>query len=113
MQLDIYIAVEDLDRSVDFYAAVFDTRPISRTETYAGFAVGQGRFGLLLASSYAMPVQRGNSAVPTIKVADLAAWFQKVQPLALKTTEIIEKGTKRLFMFLDPDGNVVEVAALD
>jgi catechol 2,3-dioxygenase-like lactoylglutathione lyase family enzyme len=112
MQLDMYLAVEDLNRSIEFYSTILQAEPISRNPNYAAFAVGSSRLGLMATGGYAVPVQRGNSAVPTLKVDDLEAWHSRIKPLAQRTTEIIEKGAFRLFMFLDPDGNVVEVAAV-
>jgi predicted enzyme related to lactoylglutathione lyase len=113
MQLDVYLAVEDLNRSIEFYSAILRGQPVSHSANYAAFAVGSGRLGLMAAAGYAVPVQRGNSAVPTLKVDDLEAWHSRIKPLAQRTTAIIEKGAFRLFMFLDPDGNVLEVAAAE
>jgi len=110
MQLDVYVAVNDLDRSVEFYSRVLQLQPVIRSANYAAFDVGNGRLGLMASAGYAVPVQRGNSAVPTIKVDDLNTWHGRIKPLAAKTTEIIDKGALRLFMFLDLDGNVIEVA---
>jgi len=110
MQLDVYVAVNDLDRSVEFYSRALELQPVVRNANYAAFEVGNGRFGLMAAAGYAVPVQRGNSAVPTIKVDDVKAWHARIKPLAAKTTEIIDKGALRLFMFLDLDGNAIEVA---
>jgi predicted enzyme related to lactoylglutathione lyase len=112
MQLDMYLAVEDLNRAIEFYSAILQGQPVGRNSNYAAFAVGKSHLGLMEAAGYAVPVQRGNSAVPTLKVDDLEAWHSRIMPLAQRTTEIIEKGALRLFMFLDPDGNVVEVAAV-
>ena len=110
MQLDVYVAVNDLDRSVEFYSHGLQVQPAVRNANYAAFEVGSGRLGLMPAAGYAVPVQRGNSTVPTIKVDDLKGWHARIKVLAAKTTEIIDKGAVRLFMFLDPDGNVIEVA---
>jgi predicted enzyme related to lactoylglutathione lyase len=112
MQLDMYLAVEDLSRSIEFYSAILQEQPVSLNASYAAFAVGGGRLGLMATAGYAVPVRRGNSAVPTLKVDDLEEWHSRIRPLAQRTTAIIEKGTFRLFMFLDPDGNVLEVAAV-
>lgn len=110
MQLDVYVAVNDLDQSVEFYSRALQLSPALRKPGYAAFDIGGGRLGLMAAAGYAVPVQRGNSAVPTIKVGDLAAWHRRIEPLAPKTTAIIDKGPMRVFMFLDPDGNVIEIA---
>jgi predicted enzyme related to lactoylglutathione lyase len=111
MQLDVYVAVADLDRSVEFYSRVLEVEPVTRNAQYAAFGVGSGRLGLMSSAGYAVPVKHGNSAVPTIKVDDLEAWHRRIKPLAMKTTDIIDKGAFRIFMFLDLDGNVIEVAA--
>ena len=85
------------------------SRPVNAN--YAAFEVGNGRLGLMAAAGYTVPLQRGNSALPTIKVDDLKAWHGRIKPLAAKTTEIIHKGSPA-FMFLDPDGNIIEIAGI-
>ena len=106
-RLEVYVAADDLDRATDFYARLFGVAPDRRTERYAGFPCG---FGIMASSAYAVPVRRGNSAVPTLIVDDVEAARAHVATIAETVTDISDAGGFRLFMFLDPDGNVIEVA---
>jgi catechol 2,3-dioxygenase-like lactoylglutathione lyase family enzyme len=107
MRLEMYVAVDDMDRSIGFYTKLFGEAPARRTPNYAGFALG---FGLMLSAGYSVPVKRGNSAVPTLIVDDLGAQHARLKTIASTVTEITSVGDFRLFRFMDPDGNVIEVA---
>ena len=62
------------------------------------------------ADAYAVPVRRGNSAVPTLIVEDAQAAHAHVASIAETVSPVTRAGGFRLFMSLDPDGNVTEVA---
>ena len=47
MRLDVYVAVDNLERATEFYRMVFGDGPVGRTPHYVGFRVGAGRFGLM------------------------------------------------------------------
>ena len=96
---DVYVPVNDLDRSVEFYSRVLQLQPAILNANYAAFEVGNGRLGLMASAGYTVPVQRANSAVPTIKLDDLKEWHGRIKPLAAKTTEIIHKGLSGLSCF--------------
>jgi hypothetical protein len=68
MRYEVYVAVEDLERAVAFYSRQFGEGPLTGTTNYAGYRLG---FGVMSSAGYSMPVQRGNSAVPTLMVEDL------------------------------------------
>ena len=110
MRLDVYVAVEDLERSVEFYRLVFGDGPVGRTPSYVGFAFGGGRFGLMAKTGYSVPVRRGNSAIPTLMVGSIEAEHAGLKAFAPTVTELSAVGDVRLFMFMDLDGNVIEVA---
>ena len=107
MRLEVYVAVEDMERAVAFYSRLFREEPVRRTPKYAGYRSG---FGLMLSTGYSVPVQRGNSAVPTLIVENLDTEHARIEPPAPTVTAITQVGDFRLFMFIDPDGNVIEMA---
>ena len=114
MQLGVYVASGDIDRSTKFYAALFQVEPYLQTRTFVSFAINGGRFGIMPTAAYAYPMTRGNSAIPNILVVDIDAAYARIK--ALKPTMIQAKiatvGRMRLFDFTDPDGNVIEVFSL-
>ena len=75
MQLGVYVASGDLDRSTKFYAALFQVEPYLQTRTFVSFAINGGRFGIMPAAAYAYPMTRGNSAIPNILVVDIDAAY--------------------------------------
>src|SRR5438094_89441 len=109
-RLDIYVAVSDKDRAVDFYCRFFGAEPAVRTPTYTGFDLNGALFGLFSADAYAPdhPLVRGNSAVPNILVEDIDAEHERVGAIGPKAiVPIFTVGTGyRGFVFADPDGNV-------
>lgn len=115
MQLGMYVAVSDLDIASAFYKDLFSTEPYAQTDTFVGFELAGGRFGLLKEEMYSAPLVRGNNAVLNIKVDDIESEYVRVKNLnpSLIQEKIVSTGPMRLFMFKDPDGNVVEFFSLD
>ena len=109
VRLDLYVAVSDLEAARSFYESVFERAPAVTTENYMGFDVNGALFGLFRQDAYSVPLTRGNSAVPNILVSDIESESARIRALdPLRMTEITSTGPFRLFMFADPDGNVVE-----
>jgi len=105
----MYVAVTDMARAVAFYRHVFRLEPIRESDRYTAFAVGGVVFGLFNAAFYAQPLTLGNNCIPNVRVDDLDAEYERIKPLASKITDGIQHaGPFRLFMFADPDGNVLE-----
>jgi len=115
MQLGMYVAVADLDVATAFYSDLFSTQPYAQTATFAGYELAGGRFGLLKEEMYSAPLVRGNNAVLNIKVDNIESEYVRVKGLnpALIQEQITSAGNMRLFMFKDPDGNVIEFFSLD
>ena len=55
MRLEVYVAVEDLERAMAFYSRLFGEGPLVRTANYTGYRLG---FGLMSSAGYSVPVQR-------------------------------------------------------
>jgi len=104
MQLGLYVAVNDMERAVAFYRAVFGVEPIQQTDRYSAFSIGGVPFGLFDGGSYAHPLAVGNNCVPNVQVDDIDAEYARIRPLASKITDGIQQaGPFRLFMFAAQD----------
>jgi predicted enzyme related to lactoylglutathione lyase len=115
MKLGLYVAVSDLSQAKSFYSKLFSVEPYLENDNFVGFEISGGRFGALKESAYAYPVTRGNSAVPNIRVADVQAEFERVKGLepSMIQESITDLGAMKLFMFADPDGNVIEFYSVE
>ena len=114
MEMGMYVAVSDIEASTRFYTDLFQTDPYIESDDFVGFQIGGGRFGLMRGEAYAVPMTRGNNAVANIKVADVELEHPRVKQLGPKVIQetIADLGTMKMFMFLDPDGNVIEFFSL-
>ena len=110
MEIGLYVAVSDLTRARAFYSELFATDPYIENENFIGFEVSGGRFGVMKESAYAYPMTKGNNVVPNIRVSDAQAEFERVKLLdtAMIQDGVTDLGPMNLFMFADPDGNVIE-----
>jgi predicted enzyme related to lactoylglutathione lyase len=113
MRLELYIAVTDMNRALAFYRELFGREPVQNSDRYSAFDVGGVRFGLLSASAYAHPLVVGNNCMPNIQVEDVDAERERVRRIASTITEVQAVGPFRLFMFADPDGNVLECYSVE
>ena len=109
MEFGLYVAVSDLSRAKSFYSALFGSDPYVQNENFVGFEISGGRFGVMKDSAYAYPMTRGNNVVPNIRVPDAQAEFERVKMLGPSMIQdaVTDLGSMKLFMFGDPDGNVI------
>lgn len=110
MELGMYVAVEELDRSRQFYSSLFGVDPYIENDNFIGFEMGGGRFGIMKSEAYAFPMNRGNNVIPNIRVSDIDLEFARVIDLkpSMIQEAVTDLGAMKLFMFADPDGNVIE-----
>lgn len=115
MELGLYVAVSGIPRSKLFYSALFAVDPYIENENFIEFEISGGRFGVMKETAYAHSMTRGNSAVPNIRVSDIQAEYEKVKKLgpSILQDAITDLGQMKLFMFADPDGNVIEFHAIE
>ena len=114
MKLEVYVAVTDMNRALAFYRQVLRADPIQQSERYSAFDIGGTRFGLFNAAFYSHPLVVGNNCVPNVHVSAIDAEYERIKPLASKITDAVQNvGPFRLFMFADPDGNVIEFYSFD
>ena len=111
-RLDMYVGVSDMERATAFYRGLFRAEPVTRTENHTGFDLNGARFGLFRQDAYGSehPLVRGNSTIANILVDDIDAEFERIRALKPRhmTDAIVTTGQVRLFLFADPDGNVIE-----
>jgi predicted enzyme related to lactoylglutathione lyase len=115
MELGLYVAVSDLLRAKSFYSALFAVEPYVENDNFVGFEISGGRFGLMKESSYAYPMARGNNVVPNMRVPDAQMMFDRIKLLepSMMQDSVVDLGTMKLFMFADPDGNVIEFHSIE
>lgn len=111
----LYVLVDDVERSVAFYAALFGKEPQVRTPALVGFDVAGGLFGIVDRTSYPNSGSVNSSVRPYMKVADLDGAFARAKALAgdrIEAPGIVTEGDFRFFRFTDPDGNMLELFSL-
>jgi len=110
VRMGLYVVVSDIDRATDFYEKLFEKKPYVANESFVGFEIAGGLYGLFAESAYTPTLSRGNNTVPYVRVSDIEKEHARLRKLAPKTVqpEIVTEGPLRLFVFEDPDGNVVE-----
>ncbi len=87
-------------------------RPVSATSRRAFLRELRRRYGD--AAFYSHPLVVGNNCIPNVHVRDIDAEYERMKPLASKITDGVQNvGPFRLFMFADPDGNVLEFYCRD
>lgn len=112
----VYVLVQDVERSVVFYEALFGKSPQIKTPALVGFDVSGGLFGIVDRGTYGAGSTPGNSARPYIRVNDIEKAFAHAQAVAAKGIEqpgIVTEGPFRFFRVADPDGNVLEFFSFD
>ena len=67
------------------------------------------------ADVYTYPITRGNNVASKIRVDDIQASYNNVSRIGPKIIQdkITDLGQMKLFMFQDPDGNVIKFFSLD
>jgi predicted enzyme related to lactoylglutathione lyase len=112
VRFGLYVAVDDVDRSVEFYEKLFGKAPQVRTPALVGFDVAGSLFGVVNRNAYAPGTSAGGRVRPYIRVADIEAAFSRVTAMApgsIAAPGIVTEGPFRFFRFVDPDGNVLEI----
>jgi catechol 2,3-dioxygenase-like lactoylglutathione lyase family enzyme len=122
--------VEDIPRAHEFYDALFGARPLFmanlKTRTYTGWPIisfvqmGKHRFELCLArhplppAATSRPVPRIGFAVSRAQLAELP---ERLAALKIAATPVpalpAGLGISNCLRFLDPDGNIIELAVWD
>lgn len=114
MKLGIYVVVSNLEVSKSFYEELFGSPAYFENEGFAGFSVSGSLFGIFHEETFTHDLNRGNNSVPYIQVENIQAEYERVKALSPKMVHesIVNEGVISLFMFTDPDGNVIEFFSL-
>jgi predicted enzyme related to lactoylglutathione lyase len=112
--LGLYVVVNDISESRDYYRQLFESEPVVDHEDFVGFRVSGGLFSLFAEDSFEHRLTRGNSVVPYIRVNDIESEFRRVKAFTdnMIHPDVVDEGPIKLFMFLDPSGNPVEFYSL-
>lgn len=105
----MYLRVTDLAQSRAFYERVLGKQPYVTNERLVGFDVSGGLLALFHDGDVALV--RGHNAVPYLRVADADAEFERLAGLGivLRDDQVVAEGPLKLFRFVDPDGNLLEI----
>jgi len=114
MRLGMYLVVRDLAVSTAFYAELLGTQPYVVTDRFAGFGMSGTLLAIFTEDAYPRELVRGNNAVPYIRVDDLDAELERIRRISGATVggDSVDEGVIRLFVFTDPDGNLIELYSL-
>lgn len=99
----IFYYVQDLNRSIRFYAEVLGFRLMSR-DAVARFDVDGVLFELVPAPPDQNPARTGNARL-CLRVSDVGAAMQELRSKGVATKATADKGDGILGCFEDPDGN--------
>jgi predicted enzyme related to lactoylglutathione lyase len=110
----LYVVATDLNKSSEFYAKLFQKPPYIQNDRLVGFEVAGGLYAIFAAQSADQKVVHGNSTVPYIRVKDADHLFERVKALGatLIDKKVLQEGPIKLFRFVDPDGNTIELFSL-
>ncbi|ELZ28797.1 Lactoylglutathione lyase (LGUL) family protein, diverged [Halosimplex carlsbadense 2-9-1] len=110
----VYVGVEDMDRALEFYEALFGTAPAQADDRFSTFAFDGVDFGLYDASADGGSVEFGDNCVPNFEVEDVDAEFERVSELAPEVVHgIVDIDGYRCFHVRDTEGNTVEIFGVD
>ena len=113
---DVFYFVKDMGRSVDFYRAVFNRDPSSRTDHWTVFDLDGVRFALHWTGGADVPVLDGGAhgspagATVTLRVADIDATVAHLNALGVRwLADVQHNPWGSLATFADPDGNILKL----
>jgi catechol 2,3-dioxygenase-like lactoylglutathione lyase family enzyme len=105
----MYLRVTDLSRSRAFYERVLGKSPYVTNERLVGFDVSGGLLALFHDGDAGLV--RGRNAVPYLRVANADTEFSRLKELGVELHDdrVVVEGPLKLFRFVDPDGNLLEI----
>lgn len=105
----IYVAVQDMDRAVKFYADIFEAKPSSQGERLSLFDLGNISLLLFNPAVDGEKIFRGNNVVPNIQVGDINKMLELVKSKNCEIVMPLEKIEEYLiFQVKDTEGNIIE-----
>ena len=108
----VYLRVTNLQQSRSFYERVLGKQPYVTNDRLVAFDLAGGMLALFQDGD--AQLVRGRNAVPYIRVSDANAEFDRLKHLDihLLDEQVLVEGPIRLFRFVDPDGNLLEIFSL-
>lgn len=107
----LYVAVSDMDNSVEFYSKLFRKSPSKSSKQYSEFDLAPMQFGLLSTAS-SHKLTKGNSSIPNFEVQNIDYELTRIGKFSKRVGELRSVGPYMIFDFEDPDGNVLECSYL-
>lgn len=83
MRIQLALNVQDLDRAVDFYSALFDTKPAKRKPGYANFAIENPPLKLALFESEGVDERLNHLGVEVFEAEELEAATKRLKAAGL------------------------------
>jgi len=110
----LYVVAADLQNWSEFYAKLFQKPPYVQNDRLVGFDVAGGLYAIFAANATDQKQIKGNNTIPYIRVKDADREFQRVKSLGatMIDNKVLQEGPIKLFRFVDPDGNVIELFSL-
>lgn len=90
MRLQLALNVDDLDRAVDFYSRMFDTKPAKRRTGYANFAIDEPPLKLVLFEGSGSSGSINHLGVETETSDEVVGAEQRLKASGLATSGIDE-----------------------
>ena len=108
----VYLRVADLDRSRSFYERVLGKQPYVTNDRLVGFDLAGGLLALFGDRNELLVP--GRNTVPYIRVADADAEFDRLKSIGVQLLDerVVIEGPLKLFRFVDPDANMLEIFSL-
>src|SRR5262245_3246128 len=77
----LYVVANDLDAARQFYERLFQKAPYVTNDKLIGFDVAGGLYAVFSKQASDLTIDRGNSAVPYLRVKDAEAEYSRVKKL--------------------------------
>jgi len=110
----LYVVASDLDAARKFYERLFQKPPYVTNDKLVGFDVAGGLYAVFAAQAADRKIDKGNSAVPYLRVKDAEREFARLRLLdvTMLDKQVVQEGPLKLFRIADLDGNVIEFFSL-
>jgi len=110
----LYVVTSDLQASRQFYEKIFRKAPYVTNDRLVGFDIAGGLYAVFAAQAADRKIDKGNSAVPYLRVEDAEREFARLSSLNVTMLDkhVVQEGPIKLFRIADPDGNMVEFFSL-
>lgn len=107
------IAVQDLDRAIEFYEWFLDRKVSSRGKFLTKFELDNMDFVLFDSKNSPHDTSYGDNCILNFEVEDVESCFRAIKEKNLEVTlPLMKMGGRVVFIFKDTEGNQIEVFSL-